>query len=137
MGEGLGCLLGWACVAVAVAKMLAGWWCLVELRRRWRSVPELWSVDWLDIVYRLERDLGVTLTAADFEGQPTTARLALTAGQLGELTTAKIRAAGREVPADGWERVVVALAEALNVKPRRITRGSRLYADLGMIYGLD
>jgi hypothetical protein len=129
--------LGWVCWAVAAMQFLAACWSFLELHRKWRSVPELWGVDWLDIVYRLEREFRVTLTAVDFEGQPGAARVKLTAGQLWELVKAKIVAADTEVPADGWERVVAVLAKALTVKPRRIAPGSRLYADLGMIYGIE
>jgi hypothetical protein len=79
----------------------------------------------------------VTLSAADFEGMTSDARTALTAGQLWQLVAAKLRAAGISPPADGWQRVVMALAEALNVKPRRITTDAQLYADLGMMYGVE
>jgi hypothetical protein len=91
----------------------------------------------LDVVYRLEGEFGVLLTAADFEGQTAAERVALTAGQVWELIAVKLMAAGREVPADGWERVVARLAEALNVKPGRIAPGFRLDADLGMMPGFD
>jgi hypothetical protein len=137
MGEWLGWVLGWACGAAVAMQFVAACWCFLELHRNWRSVPELWGVDWLDVVYRLEWEFGVTLAAVDFEDHPATARVALTAGQLWELVRATIMTADREVPADGWERVVKVLAEALTVKPRRIAPGSRLYADLGMIYGIE
>jgi hypothetical protein len=123
--------------AFTAAKVVAVCWCLVALRQKWRSVPELRAADWLAIVYRLEREFGVTLTATDFEGWPAAARVGLTAGQLWELVAAKARAVGRVVPAEGWDRVARALAEALSVRRRRIAPGSRLYADLGMIYGFD
>jgi hypothetical protein len=129
--------LGWVCGAVAAMQFIAACWCFLELHRKWRSVPELWGVDWLDIVYRMEREFGITLTAADFESQHAAARVALTAEQLWELVKAKIMAADGEVPADGWDRVVAVLAEALTIKPSRIAPGSRLYADLGMIYGIE
>ena len=130
-------VLGWICGTFVVVKIIAGCWCFAELRREWRAVPELWGVDWLDIVFRLEREFGVKLTAADLVGWPPAARVALTAGQLWMLVAMKITATGRETPANGWERAVAAFAEALNVKRNRIAPSSRLYADLGMIDGID
>jgi hypothetical protein len=129
--------LGWVCGAVAAMQCLAACWCFVELHRKWRSVPELWGVNWLDIAYRMEREFGITLTEADFESLPAAARVALTAGQLWELVKAKFMAADDEVPTDGWDRVVAVLAEALTIKPSRIAPDSRLYADLGMAYGIE
>jgi hypothetical protein len=38
---------------------------------------------------------------------------------------------------DGWARFVTLLSEALNVGARRILPESRLYADLGVVYGLE
>jgi hypothetical protein len=64
----LGGALGWLCGALGVAKFLLAGWCILELWRKGRSVPELWSIDWLDIVYRLKREFGVTIAAGDFEG---------------------------------------------------------------------
>jgi hypothetical protein len=122
---------------LAAAKILGGIWCLVELCRKWRGTRELWSLDWLDIVFRVEREFGVVLTAADFVGLSPEARVALTAGQLWEMVATRIRASGRPVPVDGWDRMVTALCEALNKKPVRITPTARLYADLGMVPGLD
>ncbi len=80
---------------------------------------------------------GVPITASDFQVCASDARYSLTAGQLWDLIAAKLWATSAGVPADGWQRVVVALSEALNVKPWRITSDSRLYADLGMLYGVD
>ena len=137
MSEWLGWAFGSVCVAIAVLKLAAGVWCLVELRRKWRAVPELWGVDWLDVVCRLERAFGVKLTAADFADWPADARAGLTAGQLWEVVADKFRVAGADVPVDGWERMAAALSEALNVRAKRIAAGSRLYADLGMAYGLE
>ncbi|QJW93762.1 hypothetical protein [Frigoriglobus tundricola] len=132
MGEWLRWAFGWACGALAVLKFAAGLWCWVELRRKWLELPELWGVDWLDIVFRVERAFGMPLTAADFAGWTTGARVGLTAGQLWELVADKLRGAGAEVPADGWERVVAVLSEALNVRAERIATESRLCADLDM-----
>src|SRR5262249_38673375 len=98
---------------------------------------ELWGLDWLDIVYRLEYTFGVTLTAADFAGLSPEAQQALTAGQLWEVVAARIRTSGQEVPADGWDQVVARLSESLHVKPRQIVPDAQLYADLGMVHGLD
>jgi hypothetical protein len=134
MAEWLFSVLGFICGAFAIAQFIVVIWCFVDLRRKWRPVPELWGIDWLDIVYRLERDLGVAPTAADFEELSASARIELTAGQLWELLATKIRAGGSELPPDGWERVVAVLSESLNVNRRRIAPDSRLYADLGMVY---
>jgi hypothetical protein len=130
-------VLGSACLGFTVVKLIGGLWCLLEFQRKWRPVPELWSIDWLGIVYRLEREFGVTITAADFAGLSAEARVALTAGELWELVTAKMTAGNADLAAEGWERLVTILAEALNVPPRRIAPGSRLYADLGMMQGLE
>ena len=137
MGEWLWWVLGSICGLFAVLKLLLGIWCLVELCRKWRGASELWGIDWVDIVYRLEREFGASLTAADFAGFSPEGRVALTAGQLWVVVAAKIRASGRDVPADGWDRLVAALSEALNVKPVRIVPDAGLYADLGMLAGLD
>jgi hypothetical protein len=123
--------------AFATVRYICVVWCLIQLRRKWRSVPELWGIDWLDVVYRIERELGVTVTASDFEVLPADERIALTAGRLWEMVATKIRASGAETPADGWERFVAALSKALQVKSTRVTPASRLYADLGMLYGLE
>jgi hypothetical protein len=88
-------------------------------------------------VFRVERELGVSLTVADFEGWSPDARAALTAGQLWELVASKLRAGGAAVPAGGWDQVVALLSEALNVRAGRIRAESRLYAELGMVYGLE
>jgi hypothetical protein len=137
MGEWLGWAIGSICGAFIVFKFVAGAWCLIDLRRKWRAVPELWGVDWLDIVYRVEREFGVSLTAGDFAEWPEEMRIGLTAGQVWELVASKLRAGGSVVPDDGWGLVVGVLSDALNVRPERIAPESRLYADLGMVYGLD
>lgn len=77
------------------------------------------------------------LVAAGFEEMPTDARAELTAGQLWDLVAARLQAAGATMPADGWARLSVALSEALNVRTSRVASGSRLYADLGMIHGME
>jgi hypothetical protein len=137
MDDWLWCFLGWLCVCLCTAKAVFGCWCLIELRRKWRAVPELWSIDWLDIVFRVKRDLNVTLVASDFEGRPSEDRVALTAGELSRLVVTKLRDAGKEPSPDGWERMTGLLSEALNINPDRITPESRLYADLGMFYGIE
>jgi hypothetical protein len=124
-------------VTLAVAKFLLGAWCLLELYRHWRSAPELWGIDWLDVVWRLERGFRVDLTEADFAHFSANERMALTAGQLWEVVVDKCRSAGIEAPANSWERVVTALCEALNVDAERVAPSSRLYADLGMLEGID
>jgi hypothetical protein len=137
MGEGLGWVLGFICCLFATIKILGGIWCLVEWRRNWRGAFELWGVDWLVIVYRLRVEFGVALTDADFSDWSPEERTALTAGELGEIVAARIRGSGCDVPTDGWDRVVAVLCESLHTKPSRIVWWSRLYADLGMFYGLD
>ncbi len=136
MGEWSGYVCGSVCVSLAVLlavmQFIGGIWCFIEFRRKWRSVPELWTIDWLDIVHRVEREFRVMLSAADFEGWAVEARLGLTAGKLWELITAKHKQTGIEVTTNGWERLVVLLSEALNVKVSRINPNSRLYTDLGM-----
>lgn len=127
----------WLCVIFAIFQVIGRIWLGLYLYRHWRTVPELWCLDWADIVFRLERDFGVTLSSTDFEGLSPNARLALTAGQLWEMVAAKLSSAGTELPPDGWAQLVAVLSEALNVKPKRIVPESRLYADLGMIYGID
>jgi hypothetical protein len=89
MGDYLWCVLGFVCAAFVAVKFIGGFWCLMELRRKWRSTPELWSIGWLDIVFRLEREFGVTLNAVEFEGLQTAERVELTAGQLWELIASK------------------------------------------------
>jgi hypothetical protein len=137
MGEWLGGLLWWVFVFLAILQIALRVWCLIELQRKWRSLPELWGLDWLDVVYRVQRALGVPLTAADFVDLSDKARRALTAGQLWERIASHLGATGRPVPANGWDQVVGALSEALNVDHDRISPNSRLYADLGMRPGLD
>jgi acyl carrier protein len=137
MAEWVAWMLGFVCIGLAVLKLAGGLWCLVELHRKWRSIPEFWSIDWLDIVFRVQREFGVVLSAHDFEDWTVEARLSLTAGQLWELVGGKLTRTGSDVPADGWPRVVTVLAEALNVKPARITPESRLYGDLGMTRGIE
>jgi hypothetical protein len=129
--------LGWICGGLAALYLIAGCWCLIELLRKWRSAPELWGIDWLDIVYRLERAFGVALTGADFARVPAEVRAELTAGQLWEIVADRVRATEAEVPADGWERVVMILSEALSVRPEQIAPDSRLFADLGAVRGLE
>jgi hypothetical protein len=136
MNEWLWHVSGSICGVFAALQFIGGLWFMLEMRRKWRSVPELWSIDWLDIVYRLQREFRIKFTGTDFEGLSADARVELTAGLLWDLVAARVGGLGWEVPADGWERVVGVLSEALNVKPRQITPGSRLYADLGMVYGL-
>jgi hypothetical protein len=41
------------------------------------------------------------------------------------------------VPSDGWVQVVAILSAALNIRAEQITLDSKLYADLGMEYGLQ
>jgi hypothetical protein len=126
------CLVTWA-----IAQILGKAWCLLQLRRHWRSAPELWGIDWLDIVFRLEREFGVRLTGTDFAQFSAHERITLTAGQLWKVVAGKRQNGGNNRPKDGWERVVTTLGEALNVDSERVLPSSRLYADLGMFAGID
>src|SRR4051812_6835559 len=107
-----GRVLGLACAAVVLVKVLGTLALFLTLRRKWRSVPELWGLDWLDIVYRVEQAFGVVLVAADFEGLSTAARVELTAGQLWEVIGARLASVGSSAPPDGWPQLVTILAEA-------------------------
>ena len=137
MGEYLSWTLGSLCIAMAVLKVVGGVWCWVELRRKWRATPELWGIDWLDIVFRVESVFGAPLTTGDFSDWSPAARAELTAGQLWDIIAHKLREVGAVIPPDGWTRLVALLSDALNVRPARITTESRLYADMGMLDGLD
>lgn len=134
MGDWIGYVFGSICGLIAVLQFLMGVYFMIEINRKWRNVPEFWSIDWVDIVLRLKHTFGVVLTGSDFEEMSAKARYGLTAGQLWEQVQLKLQADGREVPVDGWEKVVAQLAEALNVKPERITPDSTLYGDLDMRY---
>jgi hypothetical protein len=122
---------------LAVVQITGRAWCHLVLRRHWRSVPELWGIDWLDVVWRLEREFKLKLTGSDFERFTAEERTGLTAGQLWYTVAGKLRQTGIEVPGNGWERSIVALCEALNVDAERVNPDARLYADLGMLYGVD
>ena len=122
---------------LAIVQITGSAWCHLVLRRHWRSVPELWGIDWLDVVWRLEQEFEVDLKGSDFERFTAKERTGLTAGQLWDAVVGKLRQTGIEVPGNGWERLVVALCEAFNVDAERINPDSRLYADLGMLYGVD
>jgi hypothetical protein len=123
--------------AGAVVQIILKATCIVALRRHWQSVPELWGIDWLDVVWRLERELKVKLTGSDFERFTAEERIGLTAGQLCEVVVEKLRQAGIQIPGNGWEHLVVALFEALNVDAEQVNPDARLYADLGMLDGVD
>jgi hypothetical protein len=125
-------LLGWLCTAVAGLQVVGLGWCMLELRRK--AVRELWGIDWLDILYRLERDFGITLEQVDFGSVPTEARSHLTAGQLRDLVAEKLRAAAQPVPENTWSRIVLMLKESLNVDAKRIRPESSL-CELGMQWG--
>jgi acyl carrier protein len=131
VAEGIAESLRWICLAMAVVQIFGVGWYLIEIRN-WRPTPELSSLGWLDVVARVERVFGIALSSADFESLPPVARSALTAGDVWTIITAKMQSEGKSPPPDGWPRLVAALAESLNVKPNRITRESRLDADLGM-----
>ncbi|MBV9121805.1 MAG: hypothetical protein JO112_00420 [Planctomycetes bacterium] len=137
MGETLWWMFGSICAVLAVLKLCGTIWCSVELHRNWQGCPELWALDWLDIVYRVQREFGVALTASDFDTRALEVRTNLTAGKLWELVASKLQADGRVIPRDGWDYLVALLSESLNVKTSRICPESRLYADLGMLHGLE
>jgi hypothetical protein len=136
MAEWVWLALGGVCLTFAVVKVVGTCWCLFDLRK-WRATPELWGVDWLDVVYRIEAVFAVTLTAADFASLSPHERAALTAGQLWDVVTAKAAAENRPIPPDGWLRFVESLCAALPVRPDRVTPLARLTADLGMRPDID
>src|SRR5262245_44915293 len=103
---------------------------MCDLRRK--SVPELWGLDWLGILYRLERSFDVVFDRTDFAAIPAHRRVFLTAGQLWDLVAAKLGMESRTVPDDGWDKVLAAVSEELNVKPVNVQRESTLYAELDM-----
>src|SRR5262245_53500926 len=106
MWNSLGWVFGCLCIGFVLGKVVGLAWCLVELRRKWRGVAELWGIDWLDVVYRIEREFGVGLSATDFTNWSAAARAGLTAGQLRELIAGRLRAAGADEPPDAWPRLV-------------------------------
>jgi hypothetical protein len=136
MNEWLKWALGFLCVSFIALKIFCTIWIAIQLRRKWRSCPEFWSIDWLDIVLRIEQEFCVEILAADFETIPSEARVEITAGQLWEVVSRKMTAKGFVVSQDGWERLKMVISEALNVRPAKIALYSRLYSDLGMIYGI-
>jgi hypothetical protein len=113
------------------------WIIAVVYLTKWRAARELWSVDWLDIVYRAEKEFGIAITVTDFEHWSAEGRSGLTAGQLWNLVATKLRTSGMVVPVDGWARAVRLLSKSLDVRPARVSTDSRLYVDLGMSYFLD
>jgi hypothetical protein len=90
------------------------------------------GVDWLDIRFRLERRFDVRIEHADFDHLRGRSRADLTAGELFEVVCVRLRSAGRPVPPSAWNGVRLELAQALNVSPLGIRRGSWLAGDLGM-----
>jgi hypothetical protein len=127
---------GTICMSLIAAQIISLIWCAIELRKNWWSTSEFWGVDWLDIVCRVEREFGVSLTAADFADWSPEARAALSAGQLWELVEAKRATVAIAGSPAGWPRLAVVLSEALNVPIDRIDLHSRLYGDLGMVRGI-
>ncbi len=130
MGTGLEWILLSLVFLTVSAKVVIVAWAIIELRRK--SVPELWGIDWLDILHRLEQEFGVVFSRTDFEAIPTGERLGLTVATLWALVEIELRSVGRSLPKDGWEKMVATLIEALNVAPDKVRSESRLYADLGM-----
>jgi hypothetical protein len=129
-------LLGFGLLMVlqAISRLM----CVVELHRKWRSIPELWGIDWLDLTCRIHHEFGVELTGADFERWSPQQRIALTAGQLWELVQERLtQDVYVAMGSSGWDRFVKLVSGALVVKQHRITAASRLHVDLGMTYELD
>jgi len=123
-------VLDWLCGGLAAIQFVAGLICLYSLCRK--SVPELWGINWIDILFRLERDFQLEFHPSDFQRFRGQRRTDLTAGELYEIVQTKLSAAGRPVPCGAWYRMKIAIHEALNVSPLAVRRHSRLYADMGM-----
>jgi hypothetical protein len=131
-------LLGWPCagplIVLVLIQCLGGLICWRVLRRA--SPPFLWSLDWADVLLRLEREFGITFCPGDFRNLERQPFPDITAGELLAVVYRKIWDTGHPAPADSWQRLAGALGEALNVSPPSIMCETRLCADLGMEYVL-
>src|SRR5262245_44197833 len=123
---------GWLCsglfAALAVLQFLGGLYCWYSLCRK--SVPALWSIDWIDVLFRLEKEFRICFCSDDFRHIQDEADI--TAGELFAIVCRKVQEAGRPVPFGSWQRIRLVLHEALRASPWRIRRESRLRADLRM-----
>ncbi len=91
------------------------------------------GIDFLDLTFRIEKLLGVTLDNDDwFESAKGRARGDMTAGELHFLVGVKLREAELPVPWSCWTRVRVAVAETAGVPIHEVKRDSWLCEDLGL-----
>jgi hypothetical protein len=104
---------------------------------RTKAVPCLWGIDWLDVVWRLERRFGICLDATDFQYLAEQGQDDVTAGEVYAVVCRKLWDANRPIPAGGWNGVRIDLHEALHVRPFSVRRSSLLIRDLGMLRGID
>jgi hypothetical protein len=89
-------------------------------------------MDFLDIVFRLERRYGVNLQREHFEHVLTRMKAELTAGDLLEVVCGQLRCSGRPIPPSTWNGIRLEVARAFNISPFTIRRESKLVGDLGM-----
>jgi hypothetical protein len=127
-------LFGWLCVGPVMALWLVQ---VVSLLYCWHALRQkspriLWCIDWIDILFRLEREFGITFCPSDFQHLVSQQPPDITAGELFAIVRRKVWDTGRPVPADGWQRLTGNLSQALNVEASPILCDSRLRADLGM-----
>jgi hypothetical protein len=128
-------LFGWLCfgplMVLGLIRFLVGLHCWYVLERK--SLHSfLWSIDWADVLLRLEREFGITFCPDDFRYLISQRPPDISAGELFAIVRRKVWDTGYPAPADGWQRLTAALSEALNVEPSSILCESRLRADLGM-----
>jgi hypothetical protein len=124
--------LGWLCfgpcIVLATVQFFGGLYCWYALSRK---SPGIRSIDWLDVLWRLEGHFRICFRPDDFPHWRE--RLSeVTAGELFDVVCRKVQQAGRTFPYGGWHKLRLVLHEALNVPPSRVRRESRLCADLGM-----
>ncbi|HSI33891.1 MAG: hypothetical protein ACAI43_14930 [Phycisphaerae bacterium] len=95
------------------------------------------GIDFLDIVFRLEKEFSIKLPRAALFWTDAEMRLRrrerppLTAGLLHRQLVEFLSRNRLDVPADSWERVRKCLSAALGVKEDEIRPDSRLIEDLG------
>jgi hypothetical protein len=128
-------LYSWLCLGPVVVLYLipvvVGLHCWYVLERKsLRSF--LWSIDWADVLLRLEREFRITFYPDDFRHLEKQQPPDITAGELFAIMRRKVWDTGHPAPADGWQRLTGALSEALNVPASSILCESRLRADLAM-----
>ncbi|HKI38239.1 MAG TPA: hypothetical protein VKA46_40670 [Gemmataceae bacterium] len=130
-GQWLGLLCLSLLAVLATLQFLAGLYCWYVLER---TTPRylFWTIDWADVLVRLEWEFGITFCPDDFRHLERQQPPDITAGELFAIVRRKVWDAGRPAPADSWRRLSQALGEALNVPAPSLLCESRLRADLGM-----